>query len=109
MAAYNTLRAVAPCPNCGVSIEVEIQFRYGNVWQQEYKIGDVLRWGGNDVGVPGQNLVRVEGIAGPCPHCGTSDLEYDIVIEKDVIRAVEPVAGERTHSSAVGYTVISPA
>jgi len=90
-------------------VDVEIQFRYGDVWQHEYRVGDVLRWGGNDVGAPGQSMVRVEGIAGPCPSCGAADLEYDILIEADVIRAVEPVGTKRAQPSAEGYTVIRPA
>lgn len=108
MSAYNTLATTARCPNCGAEVEVEIQFRYGDTWQHVYRVGDVLRWGGNDVGLPSQTRVLVEGIAGPCPNCGTPNMEYDIPVERDVIRAVEAVGTERRNPSAEGYTVVAP-
>jgi len=55
MGAFNTVRATLACPACGKVGEFEIQF--------EYRIGDALRWGGNQVGRPGAGRVRVEGLA----------------------------------------------
>lgn len=89
MSAYNTITVSRTCPNCAKLVDFEIQFRYGDTWQHTYRLGDTLRWGGNDVGTPDVERVRVEGIAEPCPSCGVADLEYWVLLERDVICDVE--------------------
>lgn len=89
MTAFNTLQVRIACSRCGAPYRAEVQFRYGDTWQHVYAVGDRLSWGGNDVGVPGAGRVRVEGLAGPCPACGTF-VEVDIFIEQDVIAGAAP-------------------
>jgi hypothetical protein len=89
MGAFNQLRAEARCPNCDETSEQLIQFRFGDTWQFEYAIGDTLRWGGNDVGPPGLTKVLVSGAGEECPVCHSRGEDFQVVIESDVITAVE--------------------
>lgn len=105
MSAYNSLQTDAPCSNCGITVPLEIQFKFGDTWQHVYHVGDTLRWGGNDIGEPGHAHVLVEGVAGPCPQCGARYLEYDIVVERDAIRSVVPVGTEREKPAERGFVI----
>jgi hypothetical protein len=108
MAAFNVLHATVPCPNCGTTVDLELQFRYGDTWQHLYKVGDRVRWGGNDVGTPGRRRVLVEAIGGPCPRCGSDNLDFTIVIENDVIQSVEPAQAEPLRTADERYLVVDP-
>jgi hypothetical protein len=94
MSAFNVLNAEIICTSCGEKYLGRIQFKYGDTWQLEYFIGDRLKWGGNDIGIPGVTKVKVYGIleteSGTCSKCGSpnSQDEYDIFVEKDVIIAL---------------------
>jgi|SRR5665213_794747 len=70
MSAYNTVELPneEQCPNCGAAVRRRVQFKYGDTWQHHYDVGDVIRWGGNDIGAPGR-LVRVLGYVESCPTC----------------------------------------
>ena len=50
MSAFNTVTVEQVCPRCQNRIQVRVQFKYGDTWQNEYRLGDRLRWGGNDIG-----------------------------------------------------------
>lgn len=108
MSAFNTIEASASCPRCKRTAEFGVQFKYGNTWQHSYRVGDSLRWGGNDVGIPGRKRVLVEGIGGPCPHCGADNLDFDVVIEDDKIVGITPVQGDRPPTGPEGFVVIEP-
>src|SRR5690348_4189005 len=70
MGAYNTVSGTLACPSCGDEVDIVVQFKYGNTWQFEYKIGEKLRWGGLDVGEPGRGHVVADGIVEQaCPKC----------------------------------------
>jgi len=83
MAAFNTVSVarLSPCPRCGHSGQIHVQFAYGDTWQYEYRLGDQVRWGGNDVG---RQQKRVEVLAYPeaCPKCGL-DIAGDYVLSID--------------------------
>ncbi|WP_346320605.1 hypothetical protein [Chitinophaga sp. YIM B06452] len=90
MGAFNILEAMVVCINCGHTYEGRIQYKFGNTFQYHYKIGDKIRWGGNDKGIPGLARVRAYGIVETiCPNCleDTENL-YDVIIEKDVITGI---------------------
>jgi hypothetical protein len=77
-------------------VERAIQFKYGDTWQHTYDVGDPLRWGGNDIGEPGQKHVVVDAIAeDPCPNCGYGD-EWSLYlhIENDRITRIETATDE---------------
>lgn len=89
MSAFNRLRAGVRCPNCGNTAEQVIQFKFGDVWQHDYQLGDVLRWGGNDVGRPGLAKVSVSGAGEECPVCHSRGEGFSVVVEADVLASVE--------------------
>ena len=69
MGAFNSLDMTIACPSCHEIASREIQFRYGAVWQYRYHLGDVLRWGRNDVGDPDAPDVDVDAWLCECPSC----------------------------------------
>lgn len=100
MSAFNMLLAAAPCPRCTRVFDVEIQFKYGDVWQHRYRLHDVLQWGGNEYGVRWPGRVVVEGTAASaCPECGF-DGEWDLYIHlvDDVFVAVTVADGTHDFS-----------
>ncbi|MCH5671598.1 hypothetical protein [Streptomyces gilvus] len=63
-----------------------LQFHFGNADLDTYRIGERMRWGGNDKGTPGKELVEVIGYQEPCDRCGLDeDKEYVLVFEHDVL------------------------
>lgn len=100
MGAFNEVRAQLVCPNCRVSVVIDVQFKYGSVVHHRYTLGSTLRWGANDVGVPGRAVVVVDGEGSRCPNCGwTEDWPVYVVVENDVIREVIPATGEHDFKS----------
>lgn len=90
MGAYNTLVATVECPACGREVEVVVQFKYGDRWQHEYRVGDKLRWGGNDFGVGGAAHVVVQGLGDiPCADCLRSEFDFCIHVKHDYIVSVD--------------------
>ena len=83
-----------------------IQFKYGNTWQHKYRIGDQLKWGGNDKGSPEYRRVLVAGIAGPCPVCGADYLEFEVLIENGVLVAVSKASEASVCDNEDGFIVL---
>ena len=106
MSAFNTVRGKAACPACGVVSEFDVQFKYGNTWQLEYQVGDELKWGGNDTGNKGIAKVAVEGTGGACPNCNADFLEFDVIVEKNILSEIVPVGVDRADESELGYRVL---
>ena len=106
MSAFNLVEGEALCPKCNRTAEFDVQFKYGNTWQYSYRLGDRLKWGGNDIGSPRRKRVLVEGIGGPCPYCGADNLDFDIMVEDDKLIGIEPVQGVRTTSHPEGFIVL---
>jgi hypothetical protein len=96
MSAFNILNSDVQCSSCGQIYEGKIQFKFGDTWQFHYRIGDKIRWGGNDIGKPGISKVKVYGIleSTECPICGkfNENNEYDINIECDYISGINPIS-----------------
>jgi hypothetical protein len=95
MGAYNILITVIQCQNCHLFYKAGIQFKFGDTWQFEYKVGDKIAWGRNDIGKPGLPKVKAYGVAvsAACPYCGyCNEEEYDVNMEKDVIKNVTPLS-----------------
>lgn len=103
MGAYNTIEGVARCPSCASSGPVRAQFKYGDVWQHHYGLGDTLRWGGNDRGVRGARLVVVDAVAETrCSHCGyQGDWDLYLRVEDDVLAALETADGRYEFAQAI--------
>lgn len=106
MGVFNTLTADVECPFCGALGRFRIQFKYGSTWQHEYKIGDSLRWGGNDIGIKTLGTVRVESIGGPCPHCKKRFIDFDVFVRGNQIVKVDAL-GDRPKSTPDEFEIIS--
>lgn len=113
MGMYNILQEAIVCVNCNKQIKISIQFSFGDTWLFRYKIGDTIRWGGNDKGIPNLPLIKVYGLAeeAVCPFCNTENLkEYDIIIKKDVIqvsRAMESYEHYLSSANEGDYAILS--
>ena len=95
MSAFNTVRLTQACPTGNHIGEFEVQFKYGDCWQYEYRLGDKLKWGGNDNGKPGHKRVVVDGV-GYCSKCGPEAEypDYEVWLEHDQIVSVRPACGQ---------------
>lgn len=83
------MHAAVPCERCGVASDRAIQFKFGDVWQYDYEIGDTLTWGGNVQGEPGWTQVVALGVVeDECPNCGLEESDVGVLIEHDVVTAV---------------------
>ena len=95
MGSFNVLVVNVKCANCNEVYEGTIQFKYGHTRQLEYKIGDKLQWGGNDIGKPGEKKVKVYGIleSDQCSICGEINTanEFDIFVQDGVLIGVTPM------------------
>jgi hypothetical protein len=107
MGAFNTVWAEAACPTCGARQLFAVQFKYGDTWQIEYRIGDRLRWGGNDKGVRARKVV-VEGFGGPCSECKGGGFEFDLLVEDNILRRVAALGLSRDDAMPEGYRVVEP-
>ena len=108
MSAYNIAIVNLPCKRCDVTSTRVVQFKYGNVRQLEYRVGDSLLWGGNDIGVPGRLSVVVDGIVeGKCSNCGF-DREWSVYVylERDRIAHVVSATGEHDFVGAQSNFII---
>lgn len=107
MSAYNIVRAELACPSCKSEVSVRVQFKFADTWQHEYEVGDVLRWGGNDVGERALAHAVIDGVVeGSCPRCGYEG-EWDVYlhVRNDRIDRVERADG-RYNFAADGHTYI---
>jgi len=95
MSAFNILNSEIKCSECTSTYIGKVQFKFGDTWQLEYKIGDRIKWGGNDIGKPGILKIKVYGVLeiDECPVCGKENLnnEFDINIENDIIIGINPI------------------
>lgn len=113
MGAFNTLIAELHCPRCGQAFEDRVQFKYGDTWQFEYRLGDTLRWGGSDFGKPGAKKVVVDGCPeNGCPECGLGATaqrpfwDLYVMVLDDVLSAVETTDGRFAFDSERGEYVV---
>jgi len=106
MGAFNILITNIRCANCNNHYEAKIQFKYGDTWQFEYRLGDKLLWGGNDIGKSDTSNVKVYGILenDHCPLCKEENLndEFDIIVQDDKIMGIQPLEDIRIYNDAGG-------
>ena len=93
MGFFNELITNVPCSNCNNLYETRIQFKFGATRQLEYRMGDKIIWGFNDVGIPNIGKVKIYGVLGDveCPICHNKNNndEFDIFLDKDVITGID--------------------
>lgn len=106
MGAFNTVFLEWNCPSCHSVVELRVQFKYGDTWQHEYRVGERVEWGGNDVGRPGRRRVVVDGVGEACPRCGHADCDFYVLIEQDVISSVVPASGTYDFVASQGEPIV---
>lgn len=107
--AYNILKMNINCKYCNALSVVNIQFKFADTWQHQYRIGEKVMWGGADIGIPGLDKVNVYGVSelDKCPTCGHPlPYEYDILIEDDIIKQVKPINNLGDHNTNDGNYII---
>lgn len=89
MAIFNEVRATLRCPECGKAHTAMVQFKFGELWQYEYELGDALRWGAtNDIGND-QLVARVLGNY-TCP-CNGRLRSAELLVDHGVSVAVREI------------------
>ncbi len=93
MSAFNTVSYKLTNPETGESMNVKLQFKYGDTWQHDYKIGDVLKWGGNHIGHKNAKRVVVDAcLDGPSPFPSAAE-DYEVHVVNGRIARVVPSTG----------------
>ena len=106
MGLYSTIWAPLQCNCCGFESEVDVQFKYGNLWVHEYMVGDSIAWGRTQVGEPSEIRVAALGTAS-CPRCH-EEACFDVIIERGRIKSVQSSRGEYDYHHGEGdYVIIS--
>lgn len=88
MGAYNLLHVprLLPCPNCGDDGEISLQFHYGDAQLDHYRVGQAVKWGGNDKGERTSGRVEFLGYQEPCGVCRFVDpRDYVITVDGGVV------------------------
>src|SRR5215207_7267282 len=91
MGAFNLLHVNVRCSKCKNEFPSSLQFKAGDAWQYEYRIGNKLQ-----VEVADREIVEKQIVAygilenAICPSCGYSNQEeYNIYIDNCVITCVD--------------------
>jgi hypothetical protein len=92
MSAFNVVHLHWHDPQTNKILDINVQFKYGDTWQYEYEVGDILKWGGNDIGIKDVKHVVVFGALENDHSEVPEDFEVHIVDGK--IEKVIPVTGD---------------
>lgn len=92
MGAFNLLKTETNCPQCGKHVRIEVQFKFGDLRQYEYRLGDKLLLHESEETWASSRVVLAAGIGGPCPNCGADFLEFDVRVNQGVLEEVSPHA-----------------
>lgn len=109
MGAFNTLKTTIKCRECNQAYSADIQFKFGDTWQNEYRIGDKILWGGNDIGTRNLPKVKVYGVLSniKCPICKKAQCdEFDIIIEFDIIKEISQISNVEDYLQGDGNFLI---
>ncbi len=106
MSAFNTVIVTWKDSKSGQSKDLRIQFKFGDTWQYEYRIGDRIKWGGNDIGSKNAKYVVVDGCLEGTPPEGCGE-DFEVYIRNSTIEKVLP-ASERFDfvKSAKNYVIL---
>jgi hypothetical protein len=100
MGAYNTLTFPWVDANTKEEYELTVQFKYGQVWQDHYSLGDKLNWGANNEGEPGAQQVLVEAILDGVKQVESIPEDFEIYIVNNIITDVKPLENSKKFFSA---------
>jgi hypothetical protein len=102
--AYNIVLVPWEDAKSGRKLTLRVQFKFGDTWQFEYRVGDRIRWGGNDIGPRDAKYVVVDGALEGDPPEDVSE-DFEIYIEDSVIKRVLPASGQHDFAK-LGKTFI---
>jgi hypothetical protein len=95
MGAFNTVTFKWTDPDTGATRDLVVQFRYGDTWQHEYRLGDVLSWGKNDdLGLRNARRVVVDGYLNDVSPPPGVPSDFEVYIVNGRIDEVVPATGE---------------
>lgn len=110
MGLFNTVHVAFRHPLTGETLDITVQFKYGETRQHDYNVGDLLKWGeignrrSNDIGERNAKRVVVDGCLDrfapsfvPIPEL-PEDFEVHIVNGR--IASVVPATGRYNFLSA---------
>lgn len=97
MGAYNTLTIEWNDDNSEQIHVLLLQFKYGEVWQYNYKIGDSLRWGEQNLGDKEAKEVLVEAIAENVDIPIGLVEEFEIFIRNNIILSAIPLKDKKKY------------
>jgi hypothetical protein len=92
MGAYNVLKDTQVCYSCGNTVNLAIQFKYGELWLYTYKIRDSIIWGKKNIGNQNEKKVVVSAFSEECPVCNAPGIEYEVFIENGKIVSAQPLS-----------------
>jgi hypothetical protein len=91
MGAYNNLNITLECDNCKKNFSGKLQFKVGEVRQNEYSIGDIIKVEKKDNEILGKGIAAYGVLENEvCPFCGYHNHEeYNIYIKDCKIFSVD--------------------
>ncbi|THA78167.1 hypothetical protein E6R60_04485 [Streptomyces sp. A0642] len=97
MGVYDRLfvPAPSPCPACGSREDWVIQFHFGDVHLNRFRVGDAIAWSDHAKGSPRSGPFEVPGYPEWCKQCGADDKPFHLVqFDGDVITGHRPATEE---------------
>ena len=88
MGVYDRLfvPAPAPCPQCGAQGDLVIQFHFGDVYLNKFRVGDTIAWSDRAKGSPRPGRFEVPGYPEGCTQYGLDHGGFHLVqFDGDVI------------------------
>lgn len=105
MGAFNTVNLAWLRSQASEVIDVKVQFKYGDTWQHDYSVGDILKWGGNDIGERDAKRVVVDGCLDSPAAFPSVPENFEVHIVNGKIDRVIPATG-RFDFASVGESFI---
>lgn len=93
MGAFNTVNVAWRISQKSEVPNAKVQFKYGDTWQHNYRIGDVLKWGGNDIGRRDAKRVVVDGCLDSPAAFPDVPESFEVHIVNGRIESVIPATG----------------
>lgn len=93
MGAFNTVHIRWRNSQTSEVLDINVQFKYGDTWQHDYRVGDVIKWGGNDIGHKNARRAVVDGcLDAPAASPGMPE-SFEVHILNGKIEKVIPATG----------------
>ena len=105
MGAFNIVHLAWRRSQASEVHDLKIQFKYGDTWQHEYSVGDILKWGGNDIGERDAKRVVVDGCLDSPTAFPSVPESFEVHIVNGRIDRVIPATGSFDFAS-VGESFI---